>query len=130
MFPAHRMKLLPRGIHDEAARRGQTRAMVEYEVSEKRGTRGYLRLRGTLVGEVPVEEFTRALERHYVDDGVKDIVVDLSDVTELSLEGVAHLLRLKGESRERGKRFHVQGVSGQPREKLEITGTLQVLTEE
>jgi anti-anti-sigma regulatory factor len=104
--------------------------MVEYEVSEKRGTRGYLRLRGTLVGEVPVEEFTRALEEHYVDDGVKEIVVDLSDVTELSLEGVAHLLQLRGESQDRGKRFVVQGVSGQPRDKLEITGALPVLTDE
>jgi anti-anti-sigma regulatory factor len=104
--------------------------MVEYEVSEKRGTRGYLRLRGTLVGEVPVERFTGALEQHYVDDGVKEIVVDLSDVTELSLEGVANLLRLGRESRDRGKRFVVRGVSGQPREKLEITGALRPLTDE
>ena len=49
--------------------------MVEYEVSEKQGDRGYLRLRGRLAGEVTVKDFTTALERHYIDDGVKDIVV-------------------------------------------------------
>jgi anti-anti-sigma regulatory factor len=104
--------------------------MVEYEVSEKRGQRGYLRLRGALVGDVSVQEFTRALEHHYVDDGVTDIVVDLSDVTEISLEGVARLLELERESHDRGKRFVVQGVHGQPRQKLEITGTLRQLTSE
>jgi anti-anti-sigma regulatory factor len=104
--------------------------MVEYEVSDKQDERGYLRLRGTLVGEVPVEEFTLALEHHYVDDGVNEIVVDLSDVTEISLEGVAHLLRLERDSHDRGKRFVVEGVHGQPRDKLEITGTLKRLTEE
>jgi anti-anti-sigma regulatory factor len=104
--------------------------MVEYEISEKQGQRGYLRLRGALVGDVTVAEFTRALERHYIDDGVKDIVVDLSDVTEVSLEGVARLLQLERESHDRGKRFVVEGVHGQPREKLEITGTLKHLTEE
>jgi anti-anti-sigma regulatory factor len=103
--------------------------LVEYEVSEKEGQRGYLRLRGTLVGDVTVQEFTSALERHYVDDGVTEIVVDLSDVTEVSLEGVERLLRLQKESRDRGKRFVVEGVKGQPREKLEITGTLNVLTQ-
>src|SRR5436309_2056652 len=94
-----------------------TGSMVEYEVSEKQGERGYLRLRGTLVGDVTAEEFTRALERHYVDDGVTDIVVDLSDVTEISLEGVARLLQLERESHDRGKRFLVEGLQDQPREK-------------
>ena len=104
--------------------------MLEYEISDRQGERGYLRLRGTLVEDVTVAEFTRGLERHYIDDGVKDIVVDLSDVTEISLEGVAGLLQLERESHHRGKRFVVEGVHGQPREKLEITGTLKRLTEE
>lgn len=104
--------------------------MVEYEVSQKQGDRGYLRLRGALVGEVTGWEFTRALERHYADDGVNDIVVDVSDVTEISLEGVASLLQLERESHDRGKRFVVEGVHGQPRNKLEITGTLKRLTNE
>ena len=104
--------------------------MVEYEVSEKQGDRGYLRLRGRLAGEVTVKDFTTALERHYIDDGVKDIVVDLSDVSEISLEGVARLLLLERKSHDRGKGFLVEGVHGQPREKLEITGTLKRLTNE
>jgi anti-anti-sigma factor len=101
--------------------------VVEFEAQEKQGDRGYLRLRGTMVGEITVEEFKHALERHYVDDGVTQIVVDLSDVTEISLEGVATLLLLQKESHDRGKRFVVQGDHDQVRRKLEITGALSRL---
>ena len=103
--------------------------MLEYEISDKQGERGYLRLRGTLVEDVTVAEFTRALERHYIDDGVKDIVVDLSDVTEISLEGVGTLLQLRKESQNRGKRFLIEGAQGRARSRLEITGTLPILEE-
>jgi anti-anti-sigma factor len=104
--------------------------MVEYDASEKQGTRGFLRLRGTLVGEVTTEEFKEALEDHYVDDGVNDIIVDLSGVTEISLEGVATLLELWRESQQRGKRFLVEDPVGQVREKLAITGVLSALSED
>ena len=103
--------------------------MVEFEVSEKQGDRGYLRLRGTLIGEVTIEGFKRALEQHYVDDGVARIVVDLSDVTEISLEGVGTLLQLRKESQNRGKRFLIEGAQGRARSRLEITGTLPILEE-
>jgi len=102
--------------------------VVEYDASEKVGELGFLRLRGELVGEVTLKEFKDALEHHFVDDGVSEIRVDLSGVTEISLEGVTILLELQKESRDRGKRFVVEGEEGQVREKLEITGTLRQLT--
>ena len=102
--------------------------VVEYDASEKVGQLGYLRLRGELVGEVSLGRFKHALEDHFVDDGVSEIRIDLSGVTQMSLEGVGILLQLQKESRDRGKRLVVEGERDQVREKLEITGTLPILT--
>ena len=102
--------------------------MVEYDAGEKRGERGYLRLHGAFIGDVSDKELARALEHHYIDDGVVDIVVDLSGVEEISLEGVGILLSLLRQSRQRGKRLIVEHERGQVREKLQITGVLRTLT--
>jgi anti-anti-sigma regulatory factor len=100
--------------------------MVEYEVTEKRGERVTLHLRGRMaVDGVPDEEvLKKSLETHYIDDGVKEIRVNLSDLEEISLEGVAVLVALYKESAARGKRFVGEGARGQVREKLLITGML------
>jgi anti-anti-sigma factor len=100
--------------------------MVEYEVSEKQGDRVTLRLRGRMAADdVPDEAaLKKSLETHYVDDGVKEIRVDLSDLEEISLEGIAVFIALWKESAARGKRFVAQGARGQVREKLQITGVL------
>jgi anti-anti-sigma regulatory factor len=70
------------------------------------------------------EAFKRSLETHYLDDEVKEIRVDLSDLEEISLEGIAVLIALWKESAAQGKRFVGQGARGQVREKLQITGML------
>jgi anti-anti-sigma factor len=100
--------------------------MVEYEVSQKQGDRVTLRLRGRMAADhVPDEEaFKRSLETHYVDDGVKEIRLDLSGLEEIDLEGIGVLIKLWKESAARGKRFVGQGARGQVREKLQITGML------
>jgi anti-anti-sigma regulatory factor len=101
--------------------------LVEYEVSERQGDRVTLHLRGRLNGERAVEDFKEALETHYVDDGVKVIRVEFTDLEEVSLEGIAVLIELWRESARRGKVFIGEGATGQVREKLEITGTLHPL---
>jgi anti-anti-sigma factor len=101
--------------------------MAEYEVTEKQGDCVTLLLRGELTGTETAEEFKRSLERHYVDDGVKVIRLDLSDLEVISLEGVGVLIELYRESQARGKRFVAEGAKGQVREKLRITGTLHPL---
>jgi len=101
--------------------------VVEYEVLDKEDSFACLRLTGRLVGDTSSRELKQALERHYVDDGVTEIRVDLSDLSEISLEGVAILLELWRESGRRGKEFIIQGAEGQVREKLEITGALRPL---
>jgi anti-anti-sigma factor len=98
--------------------------LAEYEVSEREDDRVTLRLHGELVGEESSEEFKESLERHYVDDGVKLIRVELSDLDMISLEGVGVLLQLHRESLARGKRFLAEGATGQVRQKLEVTGTI------
>lgn len=100
---------------------------MDYEVTERTGDYVRLILRGELSGERPVEHFKRDLERHYVDDGVRTIQVDLEDLTALSLEGCAVLLELWEESHRRGKKFELVHPTGQVRDKLAMTGLLKAL---
>ena len=100
--------------------------MVEYEVTEKRGDQVTLHLRGRMAADgIPDEQaLKKSLETHYIDDGVREIRVNLSDLEEIDLEGVAVLIALWKESAARGKRLVGEGARGQVREKLEITGML------
>ncbi|HEV8420822.1 MAG TPA: STAS domain-containing protein [Actinomycetota bacterium] len=103
--------------------------MIEYEVAERSGDYVLLRLRGELLGDLPVRQLHDVLEDHYVDDGVRLIRVDLSQVKRISLEGVAVLVDLWRESQRRGKRFHAEQARGVVREKLATTGVLRLLSE-
>src|SRR5439155_12875293 len=66
--------------------------LVDYEVSDREGDRASLLLRGELVGDVSSEQLKRELERHYVDDGVREIRADVGQLDSITLEGVAILL--------------------------------------
>lgn len=101
--------------------------MIELETVERAEDRVLLRLRGELAGRVWTERIRAALEEHYLDDGVTEIRLDLSSVTFLDNYGVATLVALLRESRERGKRFGIEGAGGQVREKLQVTGVLRIL---
>jgi anti-anti-sigma regulatory factor len=103
--------------------------MVDYEVGEKEGPLVVLRLRGELVGDLPTRRIKEDLERHYVDDGVREIRVDLAELDHITLEGIAVLLELRAESGARGKRFLVQNPQGQVLERLSTTGVLGFLRE-
>jgi anti-anti-sigma factor len=102
--------------------------VVEYEPVGRDAERALLKLRGDLTGEPPVERLHDELKELYVDDGVRMIQVDLSEVRNITLEGVAVLLALWRESQQRGKQFIVRGADGQVREKLRTTGVLDVLS--
>ena len=103
--------------------------MLDYEVTERAGDSVVLQLRGELAGRLWTEQLRRALEEHYVDDGVTLIRVDLSPVAFMDNHGVATLLALFKESERRGKRFRVERPEGQVLEKLVVTGVLKVLQE-
>ena len=102
--------------------------MVQYEAGEKVGDKGYLVLRGSFVGDVSDRELAASIEHHYVDDGVRRIVVDLRDVDEITLEAVAILLQLYRHSERRGKRFLIEDPTEPVKEKLRTTGVLDLLT--
>jgi hypothetical protein len=101
--------------------------MVDYEVKDREGDRAFLVLRGELVGDVSSRQIEHSLERHFVDDGVKVIDVDVGELETITLEGVGILLELWMSSRSRGKRFEVLGASGQVLEKLRTTGVADLL---
>ncbi|HEY3209833.1 MAG TPA: STAS domain-containing protein [Actinomycetota bacterium] len=104
--------------------------MIEYEVAEKSGDHVVLRLRGELLGDLPVRQLHDVLEEHYVDDGVRLIRIDLSGIDRISLEGVAVLVDLWRESQRRGKSFQAEQAQGTVREKLATTGVLRLLSGE
>ena len=102
--------------------------MVQFDASEKRGDRGYVRVRGSLVGDVPVTQLRGAVDHYCTDGGVNDIVVDVSDVDQIGLEGVAVLLLLWRDAGRHGKCLVIERPHGQVREKLETTGVLRWLS--
>ncbi|HEX9235908.1 MAG TPA: STAS domain-containing protein [Actinomycetota bacterium] len=101
--------------------------MAPWEITDRQDDHVVLRLLGRLTDPARTEELKTSLERHYVDDGVHEIRIDLAELQEISLEGVACLIELWAESRRRNKVFRIQGATGQVRAKLETTGTLQIL---
>lgn len=101
--------------------------MLQYHVAQRGDDFVVLELSGELSGHLWTEQLRQALEAHFVDDGVRRIRVDLSPVRFLDNHGVATLLALFKESVSRGKRFVVERADGQVRDKLEVTGVLDVL---
>jgi anti-anti-sigma factor len=74
-----------------------------------------------------VEHFKKFMERRYVDDGVNRITLDLQNVRFVNLEGIGVMLALRKESRDRGKQFDIAQPASQVREKLRITGVLELM---
>lgn len=101
--------------------------MVQFRIAATTGDSVLLQLSGELAHHFRTEQLRRALESHFVDDGVKVIRVDLSPVTFIDSFGVATLVSLLKESQERGKKLVVEGAQGQVQEKLGVTGVLKVL---
>ena len=77
---------------------------------------------GELIGDGTIPSLVTWVEAHFVDDGVRTIRIDLTEVTEIDLEGVAALGVLLMEAAKRGKELEVDGASGQVRHKLDETG--------
>jgi anti-anti-sigma factor len=101
--------------------------MVQYRIAARTEDAVLLQLSGELAHHFRTEQLRRALEDHFVDDGVKVIRVDLSPVTFMDSYGVATLVALLKESQERGKKLLIEGAQGQVLEKLGVTGVLKVL---
>jgi anti-anti-sigma factor len=101
--------------------------MIDYQVVERAEDYALLELRGDLMGDLPIDRLKEDLEEHFVDDGVKRIRVDLSKLNFVSLEGIGMLLALWRESADRGKRLVVENPVGQVKDKLTITGVIDLI---
>ena len=99
--------------------------MLRYEVRQRVGESVVLALQGEMVGDLPIDRLQEALEDHYVDDGVKRILIDLQAVSFVTLEGIGMLLELWRESNRRGKVFRVEHPQRQVAAKLQETGVLK-----
>jgi anti-sigma B factor antagonist len=101
--------------------------MVQFRIAERAGDTVLLQLRGELANHFWTDHLRKALQDPLVDEGVSVIRVDLSPVTFLDSYGVATLVSLLKEARDRGKHFVIEGAQGQVLEKLGVTGLLKVL---
>lgn len=84
-------------------------------------------LSGTLAYEPWTDRLRSFLEQHFINDGVKEIRLDLGEVDRIDLEGVATLIVLRREAEARGKRLVVEHAQGSVRRRLELTGVLELL---
>lgn len=84
-------------------------------------------LQGELTGEHLPGCIGEWLEEHYRDEGLRHIRMDLRSIDYSDLEGVAALILLQRQAKDRGKRFTVEGACGQVLDKLRVTGVLDLL---
>lgn len=101
--------------------------MLEYDVLEKQGDVARLRLGGELVAEQRIDLLERVVKRHFLDDGVTGVVLEVGDLRLLDEDGLAALMRLRSDARRRGKRLFIDGAQGRVRTKLTVAGILQKL---
>jgi anti-anti-sigma factor len=100
---------------------------VEYRVAERGRDYVVVELRGELSRSGRAEWLRDALEEHFIDDGVRDIELDLSELTFLDALGVSTLVTLMKEAQRRGKRLRVERVHDQVLGKLREMGVASIL---
>jgi anti-anti-sigma regulatory factor len=96
--------------------------LLDFRVEERGGEHVLLGLSGELTGHGWTDKLRRFLEERYVDDGVRRIHLDLSNVTTVDEEGLATLKALQRESEERHKEFLLEGMNGELRAMLTAEG--------
>ena len=109
---------------DEGIRPGTT---LTCRVTDRGPDYVVMRLAGELSADQPSLAVERALEKQYLDDGVRRIRLDLRDLESIDLEGVAVLIELYRESERRGKTLTVERARGAVRDKLLTTGMLKIM---
>jgi anti-anti-sigma factor len=84
-------------------------------------------LRGDLADERWTEPLDEFLHEHYVDHTIRHILVNVSDVGRIDLDGISTLVLLAHEAMRHHKEFTVQGADGHVRQRLQETGVLAYL---
>jgi anti-anti-sigma regulatory factor len=102
--------------------------MASHEFTISEVSVGGPQVRLAIIGELG-EHVDRAalrtpLVEHLDNDGVREIILDISALRMLSLEAVAALTFLGRDVAAHGKVLRVVGATGQPEQKLRTTGLL------
>lgn len=100
-------------------------AVLKWAVRSREGERVDLEVSGELGSQPRVEEFRRFVESHYLDDGIRELVIHLDPLLWIDLEGVGALISLRREAEREGKTLTMPGSRGHVRDKLQITGMLE-----
>ncbi|MFL5736930.1 MAG: STAS domain-containing protein [Actinomycetota bacterium] len=93
--------------------------MLDVGEPDRSGDRVSIALRGTLAGP-DAGRLRHCVVEHYVDDGVREIYLDASELAFVDEDGVGALLRLRAEAIVRSKRLWVVRPRGQVRDKLAL----------
>jgi anti-anti-sigma factor len=108
-------------------RAGKARHVLDCVVTVEQGPSIHVALRGELLGdELPGPLHDRVIDR-CGRDGVESIVLDLSEVSVISLEGIRSLILLTKECDRRGTSMVVGAVSPQVERRLTTSGVLDHL---
>jgi anti-anti-sigma factor len=86
-----------------------------------------MELHGELTGPWQTRQLKAAVEQHFDDDAVREVLVNVRDLGFMDNDGVAALVALLMVCRQHGMGFRVTGADGQIRDKLRVTGVLRVL---
>jgi anti-anti-sigma factor len=108
-------------------RAGQANHVLDCVVTAEQGPSIHVALRGELVGEELPEPLRHSVVDRCGRDEVETIVLDLSDVSVISLEGIRSLILLTKECDRRGTSMIVGAVSPQVERRLTTSGVLDHL---
>ena len=101
--------------------------MLDCVVKVEQGSSVHIALRGELVSDELPEPLHHSIVDRCGRDEVESIVLDLSDVSAISLEGIRSLILLTKECHRRGTSMVVGAVSPQVERRLTTSGILDHL---
>jgi anti-anti-sigma regulatory factor len=96
---------------------------------DRSGDRVSIALRGTLARD-DAARLRNSIVEHYVDDGVREIYLDATELGFVDEDGIGALLRLRAEAIVRSKRLWLLNARGQVRDKLSLINVPDLLTPE
>jgi anti-anti-sigma factor len=100
---------------------------LAFGVSDQDAGQIIMELHGELTGVWQTRPLKAAVERHFDDDAVRCVLVNVRDLGFMDNDGVAALVALLMDCRQHGMGFRVAGAEGQVRKKLRVTGVLRLL---
>lgn len=101
--------------------------MLEFWVEDHSGGEVVIHVRGELAERDWTADLKDFLEEHYVDDGVRRIRLDLSEISRIDVGGIATLGVLRAEALRRSKSLVARHARGPARDALRRSGMLRYL---